>query len=67
MIGNATTESTARPRRRTFTGQQLASTTVGANTNRYLYDPYGNTDCVVDSSWNAATCPTPGNAVLLTD
>jgi RHS repeat-associated protein len=51
----------------TYNGQQLATTTTGGGTGRYLYDSSGNTDCIVTSSWTASTCPTAGSAALLTD
>lgn len=47
--------------------QQLTSVTVGSTTNRFLFDSYGNVDCVVDNSWQATSCPIAGNSALLSD
>ncbi len=68
VIGNTTQEvKGSTTTTRAYTGQQLTSSTTGTTVTRYVYDPYGNTDCVVQGSWAAATCPTVGNAALLVD
>jgi RHS repeat-associated protein len=51
----------------TYSGQQLTASSSGGVTTYNLYDNSGNLDCVVASSWNAASCPVAGNAALLTD
>lgn len=68
-IGNATGETTGgQPAiTRTFNGQQLATVAQNGVTNRYLYDPAGNLDCVVESGWAAVNCPLAGTSQLLQD
>ncbi len=48
VIGNTTQEvKGSTTTTRAYTGQQLTSSTTGTTVTRYVYDPYGNTDCVV--------------------
>ena len=42
----------------TYTGARLATDTVSGFSSRYLYDAYGNVDCVVEASWVSPSCPT---------
>ena len=55
-----------------YSGQRLSTTTEGSTSLKYLYDAYGNVDCVVLASWVSPTCPAAatGQAVaaeLVTD
>jgi RHS repeat-associated protein len=63
-IGNVTAEGTTT---RTFSGQRLTTQTTAGVTTKYLYDAFGNVDCVVANSWAASTCPAPGNTSLIED
>lgn len=43
---------------RTYTGQKLATQTIGDETTRYLYDAFGNLDCSIKSgTGDACTAP----------
>lgn len=67
-IGNVTQEiDGGATTTKTYNGQQLATLTAGGATSRYLYDPFGNLDCVTTNSWAASTCPADGNTALLAD
>ena len=52
---------------RSFTGQQLTTSSQSGATSRYLYDSNGNNDCIVVGTWATNTCPLAGDTNLLTD
>ena len=45
----------------TYSGQQITGETAGSNQTRILYDAFGNTNCIVSSTWTSGVCPVPGD------
>lgn len=66
-IGNVTQASGSNPSQSTYAGQQMTQQTQDGVTSKFIYDGFGNVDCVVANSWSQTYCPASGDSNLLED